>query len=155
MQLLIAHRGNINGKNEERENDPDYIDEAIDKGYDVEVDVWMEDGFLYLGHDNPQYRILQHWLEERVEKLWIHCKNFEAMRWFTLIGGFNHFWHQEDDFTLTSKGIIWTYTGKETTPKSICVLPENSNNEVGECLGVCSDYIENYRGDTLLSLMGG
>ena len=153
--ILISHRGNINGKNEERENAPDYIDEAIDKGYDVEIDVWMEDGFLYLGHDNPQYRILQHWLEERVEKLWIHCKNFEAMRWFTLIGGFNHFWHQEDDFTLTSKGIIWTYTGKETTPKSICVLPENSNNEVGECLGVCSDYIENYKGDTLLSLMGG
>ena len=83
--------------------------------------------------------------KERVEKLWIHCKNFEAMRWFTLIGGFNHFWHQEDDFTLTSRGVIWTYTGKDTTPKSICVLPENSDNEIGECLGICSDYIENYR----------
>ena len=143
--ILISHRGNINGKNEERENDPDYIDEAIDKGYDVEVDVWMEDGFLYLGHDEPQYRILQHWLEERVERLWIHCKNFEAMRWFTLIGGFNHFWHQEDDFTLTSKGIIWTYPGKELTPKSICVKPENTDIEIGECLGICSDYIENYK----------
>ena len=33
--------------------------------------------------------------------------------------------------------------------------PENSNNEGGEGLGVCSDYIENNRGDTLLSLMGG
>ena len=143
--ILISHRGNIDGKNEERENSPDYIDEAIAKGYDVEVDVWMtEDGFLYLGHDEPQYRITQDWLDKRVDKLWIHCKSFDAMRWFTLIESFNHFWHQEDDFTLTSRGVIWTYTGKDTTPKSICVLPENSDTEIGECLGICSDYIINY-----------
>ena len=146
--VLISHRGNLNGEDEDRENSPDYIDEAIAKGYDVEVDIWMtEDGFLYLGHDEPQYRITQDWLDERNKKLWIHCKSFDAMRWFTLIGRFNHFWHQEDDFTLTSTGVIWTYTGKETTPKSISVLPENSDNEIGECLGICSDYIENYRGD--------
>ena len=153
--ILISHRGNINGKNEERENSPDYIDEAIDKDYDVEVDVWMEDGFLYLGHDEPQYRILQHWLEERVERLWIHCKNFEAMRWFTLIGGFNHFWHQEDDFTLTSIGAIWTYPGKELTPRSICVLPElNNDNSITmlpkELLGICSDYIINYKNEDVI-----
>ena len=36
---LIAHRGNIHGENPSEENKPEYIDAAIDKGYDVEIDV--------------------------------------------------------------------------------------------------------------------
>ena len=24
----------------------------------------------------------------------------------------HYFWHQEDDYTITSKGIIWAYPGK-------------------------------------------
>ena len=39
---FISHRGNINGIQKERENDPLYINEAINKGYDVEVDVRFE-----------------------------------------------------------------------------------------------------------------
>ena len=63
---------------------------------------------------------------------------------------FNHFWHQEDDFTLTSRGVIWTYPNKELTPKSICVLPERNNDNSltmlpKELLGICSDYIVNYK----------
>ena len=55
------------------------------------------------------------------------------------------FWHQEDDFTLTSRGFIWTYPGKELTLKSICVLPESTDNEIGECFGICSDVIKKYK----------
>ena len=29
-QVLISHRGNLNGKNKDRENSPDYIKEALD-----------------------------------------------------------------------------------------------------------------------------
>ena len=32
---LIAHRGNISGPNPKRENTPEYIEEAIEKGFDV------------------------------------------------------------------------------------------------------------------------
>jgi hypothetical protein len=39
---LIAHRGNINGPNKEHENSPGYILNAIELGYDVEVDIWYE-----------------------------------------------------------------------------------------------------------------
>ena len=53
---LIAHRGNITGPKPELENSPDYIFEAIKKGFDVEVDVWYgTDGKFMLGHDNPDY----------------------------------------------------------------------------------------------------
>ena len=51
---LIAHRGNTNGRNKLEENSPDYIKDAIKKGYDVEIDAWLMDG-IYLGHDNPEY----------------------------------------------------------------------------------------------------
>jgi hypothetical protein len=147
MKKLISHRGNINGSIPHNENHPDYIDEAIHVGFDVEIDVWMIEGILYLGHDEPQYGITQHWLNERYEKLWIHCKNVEAMEWFNMIGGFNYFWHQNDDYTLTSKNILWVYPGKKLTANSICVMPEINNLDkyiLNECLGVCSDNISKF-----------
>jgi glycerophosphoryl diester phosphodiesterase len=52
---LIAHRGNINGPNPLRENSIDYIEEAISEGFDVEIDLRVEDNQCYLGHDDPQY----------------------------------------------------------------------------------------------------
>ena len=77
--ILISHRGNVDGRIIERENHPDYIDEAIHAGYNVEIDVWMIEGVLLLGHDEPQYGITQQWLNDRHYSLWLHCKNIEAM----------------------------------------------------------------------------
>ena len=56
MEYLIAHRGNINGKSC-KENSPLYIDNAIKKGFDVEIDIWYYNKELKLGHDYPEYRI--------------------------------------------------------------------------------------------------
>ena len=49
---LISHRGNINGKHEKFENNPNYIDTAIEQGYDVEIDVWFISETFFLGHDD-------------------------------------------------------------------------------------------------------
>ncbi len=46
--ILISHRGNINGKNEIRENSIFYIMEALSMGFDVEIDVWNVDKFNLL-----------------------------------------------------------------------------------------------------------
>jgi hypothetical protein len=143
--ILISHRGNLNGKMPENENHPDYIDEAIHAGYDVEIDVWMIDNELFLGHDKPQYKVIYNWLSTRYEKLWIHCKNVEAMEWFNSFGGFNYFWHEEDTVTLTSMNIIWAYPGKQTIKGSVAVLPEIHNDDLSACIGICSDYINNYK----------
>lgn len=147
---LIAHRGNTKGPYPLKENHPDYIDEAISNGFDVEIDVSydkFEENF-YLGHDNPQYQVTRYWLAARMENLWIHCKNIEALSEFVNTGGFNYFWHQEDDFTLTSKNYIWTYPGRTYTPNSIIVMPEWVKNieelpdlKVYNCYGICSDYV--------------
>jgi hypothetical protein len=144
--IFISHRGNIDGKKPHLENNPDYINEAITLGYDVEVDMWWIDGKIYLGHDKPQYEISDNWLAERANKLWIHCKNVELLGWIkntTL----HYFWHEEDTLTLTSKNFIWVYPGKQPVIKSIAVMPERSNDDVSKCIGICSDFIKQYKND--------
>ena len=140
--LKIAHRGNINGRTD-LENKPEYILNALSKGYDVEIDIWFTDS-LYLGHDEPQYKIEYEFLLQ--SGLWIHCKNIKALNYLKDNNNAkNYFYHNVDDVTLTSKGLFWTYPGKELTKYSIAVMPEIEyffNLEI--CLGVCSDYIINY-----------
>jgi hypothetical protein len=141
---LISHRGNINGKIIEAENRPDYIDDTICLGYDVEIDLWVMDGKIYLGHDSFQYEINDEWLNKRIDKLWIHCKNIESLNWIKNTS-LHYFWHENDTLTLTSKNYIWAYPGKQPIIGSIAVMPEIFNDDVSSCLGVCSDFIQNYK----------
>lgn len=159
--IYISHRGNINGKNTERENSPEYILEALDKGYNVEVDVWFVDNKWYFGHDEPKYEIdLYNFTLNLNYKLWLHCKNDKAL--FEIKFQWHHynsyfFWHQNDSFAFVLKNntnkFIWTYPGKELMCYSICVLPEipisnlhhrYTEDDFNNCAGICSDYIEEY-----------
>jgi hypothetical protein len=145
---LISHRGNINGKMESWENEPTYIDLAISKGYDVEVDVWYKDNIFWLGHDEPQYGVDFRWFRDRISKLWIHCKNIEAMTYFNAnfeFFPFNYFWHENDTVTLTSLNYIWAFPNKQPIRNSIAVMPELHNEDVSSAIGVCSDVVENYK----------
>ena len=145
---LISHRGNINGRMEGWENEPTYIDLAISKGYDVEVDVWYKDNILWLGHDKPDYGVDFRWFKDRVSKLWVHCKNIEAMEFFNAnfeTFPFNYFWHENDTVTLTSLNYIWAFPNKQPIKNSIAVMPELCNDDVSSAIGVCSDFVEKYK----------
>lgn len=143
--IYIAHRGNTNGRFEHHENEPTYIDLAINKGFDVEVDVWFKDNLLWLGHDKPDYGVDFRWFRDRISKLWVHCKNIEVVNYFKNCGyNFNYFWHQTDDITLTSLNYIWAYPNKQPIVDSIAVLPEIYNDDISKCAGICSDVIEKY-----------
>lgn len=143
---LIAHRGNINGPNPEKENHPDYINAAIKSGYDVEVDVWLINDKWYLGHDNPEHEIKYDFLLDF--QLWLHAKNGEAFDKLLKDKNyyFNVFWHTTEDWILTSKGYIWTYPNKFLYENSICVIPElGYNGNIKKCYGICTDFIKNYK----------
>jgi hypothetical protein len=143
---LISHRGNINGRIVEVENHPDYIDDSIRLGYDVEIDVWMVDGKIFLGHDNPQYEIIIDWIDGRSHRLWVHCKNIEILEFLNKHDyDINYFWHETDTITLTSKNYIWAYPGKQPIKNSIAVMPELNNDDTSQCIGICSDYIQKYK----------
>ena len=139
--IRIAHRGNVDGPSHQ-ENRPSYLREAIDRGYDIELDLWKVNNILWLGHDAPQYPIPEDFLIEVGHAAWIHCKNLEALDYLVNhLPQLNFFWHQEDSYTLTSQGYIWAYPGMPVTSKSIIVDLDNSGSH--DVLGVCSDYPDN------------
>ena len=145
--ILISHRGNINGKQKDKENKPSYIAEALSRGYDCEVDFWFTDNKFALGHDKPQYSITLQFIESYYRHLWIHCKNYKALSKLLEIdrGGvyLNYFWHDKDDVAVTSKGYMWANPGCHIQ-NSIAVLPELKNDDLTDRLGVCSDNIIYY-----------
>jgi len=145
--ILISHRGNISGPNPERENHPEYILAALQAGYDVEIDVWFENGKFMLGHDEPQYEFPFELLDKNYPKLWIHCKNMDALSILNQLDPngtkTNYFMHESDLGVLTSKGYIWS---TNLFNRGILVMPEAFDKEpIETTLGVCSDYIEKYR----------
>ena len=146
--ILISHRGNLNGKNTEQENSPEYILNALNEGFDVEIDVWLRNNKLYLGHDEPKYEIEDNFLEN--DKLWVHCKDIFSIHKLTNNKKIHCFYHENDPVTLTSKGYIWTFPGyclgfQGKQNNSICVLPEISDCLDFDCVGLCSDFIKKYK----------
>lgn len=158
---LISHRGNINGPDPDKENNPKHIEWLLNYRdpnggfkkfiYDIEVDIWKIDDKIYLGHDEPKYEINKRFIQSHQKYLWFHIKSVQTYYWMRKTFGcrcVKYFWHQNDDFSLTSNGYLWTYPGKELTDISICVLPEQSNytnEELKSCHGICSDFIEKYK----------
>ena len=143
MPILIAHRGNVEGPSPEYENKPNYVFGCL-RAYDnihVEIDVWRVDGELLLGHDSPQYSINDAFLVDA--RLWCHAKNLDAFEHMLNNPLVHCFWHQEDDFTLTSRGYIWTYPDMPLCEKSICVQPEE-DIKLPPVAGICSDFIGKY-----------
>lgn len=153
--IIIAHRGNVDGPNPERENSPDYIDEALSMGYDVEIDLRSKDKQLFLGHDKPQYPLKLGWLYKNREKLWIHCKDRESLEFCSsTVMNLHYFFHANDRYTLTSKGIGWVLVGQIPYNNSIIVLPESISyydkyeeryDRILSTKGICTDNCNYYR----------
>ena len=143
---FISHRGNIQGKEKEKENLPQRIEECLELGLDVEIDVWTVSGDFLLGHDSPDYLVPIAFLQR--EGIWCHAKNVEALIALVPDPKVHCFWHQEDDYTITSRGFVWVYPGKNLIKGSICVMPERANysyEQLRLCSGICSDNIADYK----------
>lgn len=147
---LISHRGNINGKIPDKENSLRYIESAINLGYEVEIDIWylVDERKYYLGHDKPEYHVDIWFIDNIKDKLWLHCKNKDALSYLRDdFDNINFFWHQEDSYTITSKGYVWAFPGEKLVKNSIILFPENYPDDRNKLLlssGICSDYISDY-----------
>ena len=143
---LISHRGNLDGPEPDKENRPTFIQAAIDLGYDVEVDVRLIDGNLFLGHDKPDYPVDIQWLLARRSSLWIHAKNFPAMN-LLIDHGFQVFCHQADKHAVIGNTrYLWSCDVAEANERSVIPLISAEEIEANKGLdmrfhGVCSDYI--------------
>lgn len=150
---LISHRGNLTGPNPILENSPDYIDKAIEAVGNVEIDLWCIDSILMLGHDNPQYEVEDYrWMSDRSHNLWIHCKNKEALG-FCGTTSWHYFWHETDQYTLTSRGWVWAYPSAPRLRNAIIAVPElfHGGSAILHMLserlisGICSDRVVTYK----------
>lgn len=144
---IICHRGNTFGPDPDNENKPEVIDYCIREGYDVEIDLWVHNNEMYLGHDEPVYPILPDYILPLKDKLWIHCKNLEAGDALRRYKIFNYFFNELDNYALTSKQFIWTYPRIQEVYSSNQVLLDFSPDidlEKYKALwvhGVCVDYV--------------
>lgn len=142
--LIISHRGNLFGPNTAHygENHPSSIQHVLWDGYHAEVDVWLIKNKFILGHDKPEFEVDDTFFDN--DRLWVHCKNIEAL--FKLKNNklINSFFHDKDDCTLTSQGFIWTYPKNLLiTNKSIAVMPELVPEwDYSNAFGICTDFIK-------------
>lgn len=143
--LIISHRGNLSGPNTAYygENHPSSIRHALWDGYEAEVDVWLIDNKFILGHDKPEFEVDDSFFYN--DRLWVHCKNIEALYKLKNNPLINAFFHDQDDCTLTSQGFIWTYPKNLLiTNKSIAVMPELVPDwDYSKAFGICTDFCKN------------
>lgn len=147
--IPISHRGNLDGRIIELENNKSYIEKAIKDGYDVEIDIRFKNNSLWLGHDEPQEEISIDWLIENSNKLWIHCKDLNSIMFIrkSNLTQLNYFGHSLDSFVLTSKGFLFCLPSNDLDKNCVLVMPEffdfiPTNNNMH---GVLTDYAKYYR----------
>lgn len=147
--IFIAHRGNYKGDDPLKENSPEYIEEAISAGFDVEVDAWLIDGKWMLGHDFPRYEVPLSFFERA--SIWTHAKNLVGYVSLYNNSKAHVFWHNKDDFVFTSKGIKWANKGI-LTHDGVMVMPEYNDYHMQmyrlghlSPLGICSDDFSKFK----------
>ena len=141
--IFINHRGRKN--NSEPENNKKNIIINLELGYDCEIDVWKIEDSFFIGHNKPEEEIEEKFI--RNEHLWCHAKNTEALE-YMISNNINAFWHQEDAYTITSKGFIWVYPGKKLIKNCIAVKPELANYSLKDlkmCYAICTTEVEKYK----------
>lgn len=141
---FYAHRGNLFGPKPELENTMEYIDQAIKFGFKVEVDVWLEDNNLYLGHDNPEQLITFDYLFSRTDDLLVHAKNVEAFIYLSSRTKLNVFFHTYEQVVMSSNGnLIFHpehYPLVNVPPDAIFSMPEYGNIKLPSYRNVITDY---------------
>ena len=155
---FIAHRGNLYGPNSDTENTIPVIEECIDKGFDIEIDIHYNDGKFWLGHDEPQrefqFTSLQLWNYQTT--VYAHCKTVEALQEMSNrvgLASFRNvipFFHDVDDCILLVSNRLWIHPRAvnkvRTHTNSIVVLPDMKDfetykyDDIKYAKAICTDY---------------
>lgn len=138
--IKISHRGNYKGRDPERENTISYVEEAIAAGFDVMVDVWLVGNEWYLGHNLPKELIQLSFMER--PQIWVRARDFPGYVSLHSQKKIHTFWHKDDDFTFTSKGVKWANTDV-LTRDGVMFMPRSYIPKIRlgrvQPLGVCLD----------------
>lgn len=158
MMRIISHRGNLDGPDKDKENTEPYIIEALDRGFDIEFDIWYITKF-WLGHDSPTKSFsvdtLLQWSTVYLNNnFYVHCKNIWALEEMTKINKRNiiPFFHDIDQCILLKDNTIWIHPNAVhsalTREKCIAVYPtcKTAKYDISYDIdferfhGICTDY---------------
>lgn len=142
----ICHRGNVKGPVKELENNFGILIQRSIQKQRVELDVWYHENNLWLGHDKPEYKITLDWLGSDKRRL-IHAKDGKTFEYLLQEAGkraldIHVFYHTEEDYVLTNKGLVICYPGKPLLEGSLCMMPERasySTDQLQKSFSICSD----------------
>ena len=103
---LYSHRGNLNGKDLEWENDPSRVKEALSEKFYVAIDVYAVDGILYGKNPNHQTRKFSFdFLQQYKYQLLIRADNFDAIK-LMRSRDLHYYCMVNDSYSISSRG--WT-----------------------------------------------
>jgi len=137
---IISHRGCVNGQDASIENVPSHIEYVINK-YEwifVEIDLWSIHDNLFLGHDEPKYMIDSKFLLS--DRFYVHAKNEDALIYVHKNNIKNFFFHDRDEFTITSRGEIWCNKFKWMENSILNQVNVDTVLDFKKYSGICTDY---------------
>ena len=144
---LISHRGNIDGAVPQQENIPNKIIE-VSKNFRVEVDVWMIDGQLYLGHDKKNEAVNINFLKKF--NCLVHCKNIEGFEFMSKEKKVESFYQSDELIIITSFGNYLYHSSaalnKNSIENSIHVFLEKNGDIqfLDKTHSLVTDYVTSY-----------
>lgn len=142
-KILIAHLGNLDGRDEEQENTPAYIQSALKQGYAVCCEVVYVHGAFVLPTKAGCKPLPSSLLSN--QEVWFRANDAATID--ALCGVNAHVIPGGAQIALTSVHYLWCMPGADLTPRSIAVYPEHANPgwlEAGEPAGLCSNEISRY-----------
>ena len=140
---FISFRGNIDGARPAFENNPQYIDIALQYGYYVFIDVWYEKDQFWLGNKVKQYPIFEGFLEQEN-----YICNPKTWQTFDKLFGNEHIhtlWNDIDYYTITNRGWMWAHEHAENYSENTIITHFDDMQDIPNVAGICSNYIRNIK----------
>lgn len=143
---IYAHRGNTLA-NPNVENNPKGVLDTL-ATFSVELDVWWQDDHIFLGHDNPEYKVDVAFLRNR--NVICHAKTMPTLTYLNQLGEINVFFQEKDDICLTSQGfeVVQSTVSPVVTPHPNIVFVDLDGSLVDKVrlgfFGVITDVPEKY-----------
>lgn len=149
---LISHRANLFGPDETQENHPEQILKCVSLGFNVEIDLWINEQGLYLGHDSAQYKIELDFLLNLRSFLYVHIKSSTKVSDLYEMRNINWFFHEDERFVYTNLKDKWYYPSASIMTDGINLMPETTmglgdfSSLANQKTRVCSDFVGQLKG---------
>jgi|LauGreDrversion4_2_1035121.scaffolds.fasta_scaffold02508_14 hypothetical protein len=156
---IVSHRGNLTGPDKDKENTEPYLLEALERGFDIEFDIWYMGSKFWLGHDVPTKSfsidtLIQWATVYQNQNFYVHCKHVWALEQMVKTKKKNiiPFFHDIDQCILLSDYTIWVHPNAinavSVRENCIAVFPAcktikydiNYDVDFERFHGICTDY---------------